>query len=354
MSMKKFFALFLVFLLVFSASPAAAKMVVEDEPIVSSAPADPGYGYKACDSLINDINSSIDSLVQTGGIGNVKALSLKKKLSDIAALAAKSRSENIPAEDLRAINSELGTIFSEVEGLLGLTRGGENSAALAPVKEKIERLSANSGNFDSCNGLTNAALKSKLHELVKDHKSLGYSSQARVVLFSKLDNVGGKVRCVYTGREVACNGVPNANPPQAMNTEHTWPKSLGAGSEPAKSDLNHLYPTDTFANSTRSSFPFGEFPENSATWAQGGSAFNGKVYMPREDHRGKVARAYFYFSVRYNIAIPDAEEKVLKEWNKKYPVVPVEVKRDDVIFQYQGNRNPFVTRPDFADKIDNF
>lgn len=352
--MKRYLALFLVFVLVFTASPVLAKMIDPEEQIIATAPADPEYGYKSSDSLISEINASIDALAESGGIGNVKALSLKKRLADVSALSARSRSENLPETDRKAIASELGAIFSEVEGLLGVTRGGENSAALAPIKDKIERLSANSGNFDSCNGLTNEALKAKLYELIKDQKALGYNGQARVVLFSKLDNVNGKVRCVYTGREVACNSVPSANPPQAMNTEHTWPKSLGAGSEPAKSDLNHLYPTDTFANSTRSSYPFGEFPANTATWSQGGSAFNGDVYMPREDHRGKVARAYFYFAVRYKLHIPADEEKTLREWHKKYPVTPVEVQRNEKVFQFQGNRNPFVDRPDFVDKIDRF
>ena len=41
-----------------------------------------------------------------------------------------------------------------------------------------------------------------------------------------------------------------------MNTEHTWPQSKGATGA-AKSDLHHLFPTDSKANSIRGNHPFG-------------------------------------------------------------------------------------------------
>ena len=208
-------------------------------------------------------------------------------------------------------------------------------------------------NYSKCTGLSNQALKNELYDMVKNHTCLGYT-QARTKMFSEIDNINGYVRCVYTAREVHTNGIPDAND---MNTEHTWPKSQGAGSDPAKSDLFHLFPTDSYTNSKRSSYPFGDVVY--VDWSKGGSSLgknSGQYmsFMPREDHRGNVARAMFYFSIRYRNDIPGYEEVVLKRWNQEDPVDATERSRNDAISGYQKNRNPFIDHPEYADQIDDF
>jgi len=156
--------------------------------------------------------------------------------------------------------------------------------------------------YSRANKLFNRDLKEELYNLVKGHTSLGYNA-ARTKMFGEIDNENGYVRCVYTARTLKTSGIPDGN---NMNAEHTWPKSLGAGSEPAKSDLYHLYPTDSETNSRRSSWPFGMVV--TMDWSKGGSVLgkNEKsqtVFMPREEHRGNVARSLFYFSIRYRLSI---------------------------------------------------
>ncbi|PLX16588.1 MAG: hypothetical protein C0601_09870 [Candidatus Muiribacterium halophilum] len=147
-------------------------------------------------------------------------------------------------------------------------------------------------------------LKRKLHDLIDNQKAVGYNS-ARVYIFRDLYNKDGYVEGVYTGKTLKTNNVPNSN---IMNTEHTWPQSHFSGSEAStkKCDLHHLYPTDSKANSRRSSFDFGEV--DSITWQEGGSYLgyntNGHmIFEPRDEHKGNVARAIFYFSVRYNQSV---------------------------------------------------
>lgn len=344
--MKKLMSLVVVLSILLSFGAAFAKGTESFPPI------DPQYGQKHTASLLADAMNKIESASSAGTLSSVNALSLKKNINALTDLLLKKATRNDGSDEAKERSSEISKSLEEINGVLGLTRGNGQEAVKA-IKADVDAAATAAGNFDSCNGLSDAALKGKLNELIKDHRSLGYN-QGRQVLFTKIDSVDGKVTCVYTGRTITCNSIPSANPPQAMNTEHTWPKSLGAGSEPAKSDLNHLYPTDTFANSTRSSYPFGNVDENSASWKQGGSYFDGDTFMPREDHRGKVARAYFYFSTRYNIGIPDGQEKTIKEWHEKYPVTQEERERNDKVFQFQGNRNPFVDRPEFVKKISNF
>ncbi|HNY12202.1 MAG TPA: endonuclease [Candidatus Wallbacteria bacterium] len=352
--MKKFFYIVIVLSLLLSFSSAWAGEIEADVEETGSFPApDPAYGVQHQHELIGHAIEQMNVVTKSGVISNINALAIDKKLNELDVIISKK--DNATRSDL-TLNENRETISKlseEIKNVLSVTRNSASEPALEVIKADVDKAAATAGNFDSCNGLSNEELKGKLNQLVKDQRCLGYN-EGRKTLFTKIDNFGGKVKCVYTAREVACNGIPNANAPEAMNTEHTWPKSLGAANEPAKSDLNHLYAADTFANSTRSSNPFGNVNEATAKWKQGGSAFDGKNFMPREDHRGKVARAYFYFSVRYQLGIPESQEAVLKEWHKKYPVTQAERDRNEKVFSFQGNRNPFVDRPDFAEKISNF
>ncbi|MFY0573047.1 endonuclease I family protein [Cystobacter fuscus] len=201
-------------------------------------------------------------------------------------------------------------------------------------------------------GLKDKALIQALHDASAQHKDLGYN-QARKIIFTTLDNHDGQVTCVYTGREVTTDKIPSAND---MNTEHTWPQSKGA-TGPAKSDLHHLFPTDSKANSIRSSYPFGEVKE--VKWSQNGAKFGkdaqgNTVFEPPDAHKGNVARALFYFSTVYGKPIPPGDEAVLKQWNHLDRVDAAEVARNTAIESYQGNRNPFVDDALLADRIADF
>ncbi|BBM86429.1 endonuclease I family protein [Candidatus Uabimicrobium amorphum] len=196
-------------------------------------------------------------------------------------------------------------------------------------------------------------LKDELYNLVKGHTSLGYTS-ARTRMFSEIDNRSGYVDCVYTDLVMQTKGIPDHT---VMNTEHTWPKSRGAKSEPAKSDLHHLFPTDSKANSRRSSYYFGSVVD--IVWQDGESLLGRDsggftVFTPPRSHRGDVARALFYFSIRYRKEIPSFEERILKEWHRDDPVDQKEVARNDGISRYQKNRNPFIDDSSLVDRISDF
>ncbi|HPY74185.1 MAG: endonuclease [Planctomycetes bacterium] len=213
--------------------------------------------------------------------------------------------------------------------------------------------SIDSIDYDRISNLYEDDLKAELYNLVKGHTSLGYTG-ARKKMFGEFDNEGGKIRCVYTGKYVNSYGVPNSN---VMNTEHTWPKSKGAGSEPAKSDLYHLFPTDSNANSRRSSYPFGI--TTTTKWSEGGSILGsnstqGTCFYPRADHRGNVARAMFYFAIRYQKSIDAAQERTLREWHKADPVDAKERARHEAIVALQKKRNPFIDHPEYVDQISDF
>ena len=77
-------------------------------------------------------------------------------------------------------------------------------------------------------------------------------------------------------------------------------------------------------------------------------------FEPPLTQKGNTARAIFYFSVRYKISIPKAEEDVLRRWNELDPVDQQEMDQNDAIQAVQGNRNPFIDFPTLANDISKF
>jgi deoxyribonuclease-1 len=206
--------------------------------------------------------------------------------------------------------------------------------------------------------------------LAKNHRVLGYDS-ARRHLFGKLflEQVAGAwavkdVYCerTYTNRELAIGPgqIPDGN---VVNTEHTWPQSRFTGRYPKemqKSDLHHLFPTDNQMNSHRSSLRFGDVRQSTERLkcpiAQLGHHHqsNEIVFEAPRAHKGNVARAIFYFAVRYQMRLSPTEEADLRKWHEQDPVDSQEAAQNSEIQGIQGNRNPFIDYPEMTRKIRSF
>jgi endonuclease I len=218
----------------------------------------------------------------------------------------------------------------------------------AVTKRRADKRAKRTAFYSSINGLRNDDLRQKLLDAIDNHKVYDYSDARRIIML-QIDNLDSHIECVYTGKLVESDEMPK---PTNMNIEHTWPQSKGATGT-AKSDMHHLLPTDSVANSTRSSLPFGEVGNN-PKWAQGGSKCDGKRFEVRSKFRGNVARGIFYFAVRYNKNINAAEEDILRKWNKEDPVDANERSRNEKVESFQGNRNPFIDHPEYVDQIADF
>lgn len=209
---------------------------------------------------------------------------------------------------------------------------------------------------DPYEGLSNSDLESALRADHSGHVSVGYD-EARDHMFATVDNKEGSVECVYTGQTIQTSSSGDAYT-QDFNTEHTWPQSRGAGSEPAKSDMHHLFPTNASANSRRSANRFGDVTSN-VSWSEGGSKLgetsSGDVrFEPRDEHKGNVARALFYFAVIYGDDIPADEEQAIRQWHLDDPVDAAERERNGAVAGIQNSRNPFIDRPDLVERISDF
>lgn len=195
-------------------------------------------------------------------------------------------------------------------------------------------------------------LKDELKSIISaNYVSLGYNG-ARDKMYAEIDNVNGVVTCVYTGKTANFTTRSGANS-NSFNCEHTWPQSMFSSSEPAKSDIHHLFPTDVTANSKRSNYPFATV--GSPSWSVGGSKQGGSFFEPRDVQKGASARALMYFTLRHSNAsnFITSQESILKNWHDSYPPSASEIARNNAIFTYQKNRNPFVDHPEFMDRINN-
>ncbi|HAE38078.1 MAG TPA: hypothetical protein DCG57_05490 [Candidatus Riflebacteria bacterium] len=203
------------------------------------------------------------------------------------------------------------------------------------------------GFYNSLKGLKNNELRQRLLTQISRQRSSDYTTARRFVML-KIDNYDGYIECVYTGKVIAAREMPNTN---VMNIEHTWPQSKGATGV-AKSDMHHLFPTDPVANSTRSSLPFGLVDR--PAWQAGGSECDLKRFEVRKKSRGNTARAIFYFATRYGKTISSDEEQILRGWHREDPVDANERARNDRVEEVQGNRNPFIDRPELVEYISDF
>ena len=192
-----------------------------------------------------------------------------------------------------------------------------------------------------------------------------------------------------------------------FDKEHVWCQSRGfkgKGSEaaegPAGTDLHHLIAGDSQVNQNiHNNNPYGFVAVADSHGNKDYTVDNLKgtikhtssqdeanvVFEPQDCDKGDIARAIFYMAARYNNfsgtdTITDYEPNLLVAnyatdngnavystattpatmgilsdllaWNKIDPVDEYEIKRNDLIYRnYQGNRNPFIDYPQWADCI---
>ena len=255
--------------------------------------------------------------------------------------------------------------------MVGILLSGCSSARLPVSPQRVgpsfnasaALRNAPAGYYDQVKDLQGRMLLQSLSRVVGPHKNLGYDA-ARDAMFSEVDDLDNNniVECDYTNRELSHvkdrhSAFQNG---KGFNAEHTWPQSKGAVGA-AKADLHHLFPTDIDANSRRGSFPFGEVV--SVQWTGGGSklgkdARGRMVFEPRDDQKGNTARALFYFYAVYGNSADKVnfkvEEPVLLKWHAQDPVTALDRARNDAVYRYQGNRNPFIDVPEFVSRVGRF
>ncbi|MBX0290484.1 endonuclease [Hymenobacter sp. HSC-4F20] len=216
-------------------------------------------------------------------------------------------------------------------------------------------------------------LKAWLRQNWYDGKRIELSyNVARGKMYNYVDNQDGKVVCVYSGyTENTPLDSSNTSPGVVtrINCEHTVPQSWFNEVVRMRSDIHHLFPTYDTWNSNRGSDPFAEIPDaQTRLWMRNNqsqttipatsineySEDTDTQFEPREDHKGNLARAIFYFYTMHQNEKFDAGKEVitaaadlqtLYAWHLADPVDARERERNRRTAKSQGNFNPYVAYP---------
>lgn len=243
------------------------------------------------------------------------------------------------------------------------------------------------GYYNKMNGKSGAALKAAAKECVQSHQTLVYTDLPNYWQYSDVypelvngckrwwDMYSDAVYLIQRGQNGKSSFSANK-----MQREHSVPKSWWkdqTGSveyTPAYSDMWNLYPSDGAANQAKLNYPLGLTASTSfdngvtkvggAQTGYGGGSRN--VFEPDDEYKGDFARAYMYVATVYDdinwvinymykketypTLVPWAKEMLL-QWCRQDPVDQKEIDRNNVVEQYQGNRNPFVDFPELAEYI---
>ena len=246
------------------------------------------------------------------------------------------------------------------------------------------------------------ALKTWLHNRIKDHTSVPYSG-ATPNTWTILEAADqdpsdtSKILDAYKNESYPKTGGGNTN----YNREHTWPNSHGFPNDSVSGHINApytdchmLYLTNIGYNSDRGNSPYNNCASCTerttvANHGFGGPGqsnfFNGSNFQVWNHRKGDMARAVMYMVVRYkggintvttlpepNLELTDTASEittvnaqptqgtaymglksVLLAWSAADPPDAAERLRNDVVFSYQHNRNPFIDHPEWADCVFN-
>lgn len=228
------------------------------------------------------------------------------------------------------------------------------------------------------------ALKTSLYNIIKGHTTYEYTSSSTDVwdILKETDKDSenpDKVIMLYSGRSL--NAAQEWNNGNGWTREHVWAKSRGdfGTDEPGVgTDAHNLRPCESSVNSARGNRWFAEctveYIDNgfaTGSYTTNSDADDQWFWKPRDEVKGDVARMIFYMATRYEgeNGEPDLEvidyiptdkytnEPVhaklsdLLQWHKEDPVDEFERNRNEVIYSYQGNRNPFIDHPEWVQCI---
>ncbi|WP_201983418.1 endonuclease [Hymenobacter rubidus] len=225
-------------------------------------------------------------------------------------------------------------------------------------------------------GLTGQALRTWYLDNWYTNKRVVLSyADARGKMYNYADNYSNIVTCVYSGyTETVPYSTTNTSTSvvSRINCEHTVPQSWFNQVVRMRSDMHHLFPTYDTWNNLRGSDPYADIPDaTTQTWMRllvsqntiptaninEWSEDTNTQFEPREDHKGNVARAVFYFYTMHGgqpeLAATNHQDinsvaniNTLYAWHLADPVDAHEIERNRRVAVSQGNYNPYIEHPE--------
>ncbi len=252
------------------------------------------------------------------------------------------------------------------------------------------------GYYDNANGLTGFTLKSALETIIDATNDMNGQP------FHDTSNTYGDLWDLYEVSDVRpdsfvwemysdCDfefvtdqdmGTGGGTECDKFNREHSFPRSWfgNQSSHPIFYDPFNVIPSDKKVNAERGNLAYGEVASASYTSnngsRRGSSAISGptgQVFEITDEFKGDIARGFFYLATRYQDDIGSWEANdtdgdsmldgsndrvfeqwaldMLFNWHTNDPVSQKEIDRNNAIFNFQDNRNPFIDNPQYVADI---
>jgi endonuclease I len=250
------------------------------------------------------------------------------------------------------------------------------------------------GYYNATAGLTCSPLKTALFNIISaNYTQLTYgqvwtayqttdlhrndANTADIIWDMYSDNPAGAEPYTYTYGTDQCGNYNSEA--DCYNREHSFPKSWFNDGYPMYSDLNHLFPTDGYVNNRRGNQPYGTVSAPTWTSLNGSKlgpntypGFTGVTFEPRNEYKGDLARGQLYMATRYQHLVAgwqgngNANDvlngssyqafdnwylKMLFDWHNADPVSTKEINRNNVVYTFQGNRNPYIDHPEYVYQV---
>lgn len=231
------------------------------------------------------------------------------------------------------------------------------------------------GYYSSLEGLSGNALKQAVQDIIANPSVVRAHNYGDIYEILRSADVNpensNQVMEMYMERPIAkLDQQVGASNIGVWNREHIWPQSRGGFSDGTSStpdgisvwlptnandilaghaDAHHIRVEDGAENSLRSNRDYG-------------SDYNGPSGNIGS-WKGDVSRALFYMAVRYNglnLVNGDPSDAIVGQmgdlasllaWNVSDPSDDFEMNRNNYIYTWQLNRNPFIDHPNLADYI---
>ena len=120
-----------------------------------------------------------------------------------------------------------------------------------------------------------------------------------------------------------------------LTAEHIFPQSFTKYYSKANKDMHNIYLTNYYTNNLRSNKKFSHVVNETTTQ---------KYYIPCNYSRGTIARSLAYMKYSYPLLNLSnvIDSSIILTWNELYPPTELELKKNNIIFKYQGNKNIFI------------
>ena len=220
-----------------------------------------------------------------------------------------------------------------------------------------------------------------IHNLINTHTTLYYSDYNNYLVrdFESRDTVvDGRTKkaltCAYSGENYVYTE-PFAF--TVFSREHVYCESWMPTyinpyytSSPEYADYHNLLPVNqNKINVYRLNYPLGEVVTTQYQYLNGKKGLDSLgqvVFEPRDENKGDCARAMFYQVLCYDgvnsndwylpttissSILYGQNQDLLKRWSIQDPPDNWEIARNDIIYYYQSNRNPFIDHPEWIYKF---